>query len=124
MRLLGVIREAVRAAATAPDTAPPGPDFFHYSDPERFLASLAEVGLAEVAVTPVPLTFRLPDGESLWEMITDGTVRTAALLHAQPADALTAIHRLVGEYLETYRDPSGAGYLIPADALLASGVRL
>lgn len=123
MRLVGIMRESVRAAATAPDSAPPGPDFFQYADPDRFRAALMAVGLTEVTVEPVPLVCRLPDLESFWAMVADGTVRTAALLHAQPPDTLAAIRERVSEALTPYRDPSGAGYLIPADALLAHGVR-
>jgi ubiquinone/menaquinone biosynthesis C-methylase UbiE len=123
MRLIGIFRQAVREAATAPDAAPPGPDFFNYSDPERFRAALDAAGFREIAIEPIPLLFPAPDEAALWSMVADGTVRTAALLHAQPPDALAAIRRLVSERLAPYRAPSGDGYRLPADAVLASGTK-
>jgi SAM-dependent methyltransferase len=137
MRLLGLVREAVRAAASAPSpslslprqyapggpAAPAGPDFFHFSDPERFRAALAAAGLTEIGVEPVPLVCPVPDAETLLSMISEGTVRTAALLQAQPPDALATIRRLLSEQLSLHHHPGGPGYLLPADALLACGVR-
>jgi SAM-dependent methyltransferase len=123
MRLLGVVREAVAAAATAPDAAPPGPDFFQHADPDRFRAALAEAGLAEIGVERVPLTYELPDADTLFGMMAEGSVRTAALLRSQPAEARSAIRQRIALGLEPYRNTGGSGFRVPADAMLAYGTR-
>jgi SAM-dependent methyltransferase len=123
MRLLGIAREAVAAAATAPDRAPPGPDFFRYSDPDRFAGALTAAGLVRVAVELLPLSLPIPDAGAFMEMVAEGTVRTAALLRGQPPASLAAIREEIARALEFHRDTSGAGYTIPADALMAVGSR-
>jgi SAM-dependent methyltransferase len=123
MRLLGVVREAVAAAATAPDLAPPGPDFFQHADPERFRVALVDADLTEIGVERVPLIYSLPDVQTLWELVAEGSVRTAALLRSQPAEVLSAIRQRITRDLEPYRDPSGNGYRLPADAMLAYGTK-
>jgi SAM-dependent methyltransferase len=122
-RVIGIPREAVSAAATAPSAAPPGPDFFQFADPDRFRAALAGAGLVGVAVERVALTCWVPDVNTLWEMVADATVRTAALLLAQPPDVQRAIRDFMAQGLAPYRRPSGEGYDVPADAMLASGLR-
>jgi SAM-dependent methyltransferase len=122
-RVIGIPREAVAAAATAPSAAPPGPDFFQNADPDRFRSALASVGLVEVGVERVALTCWVPDVETLWEMVADATVRTAALLLAQPPDVQQAIRTLMAQALAPYHRLSGEGYDVPADAILASGTR-
>lgn len=121
--MIGIPREAVSAAATAPSAAPPGPDFFQFADPDRFRAALAGAGLVGVAVERVALTCWVPDVNTLWEMVADATVRTAALLLAQPPDVQRAIRDFMAQGLAPYRRPSGEGYDVPADAMLASGLR-
>jgi SAM-dependent methyltransferase len=123
MRVLGVVRDAVAATATEPDASPPGPDFFYFSDPVRFRAALEAAGLADIVVEPVALTLALPDVETLWQMVSEGTVRTAALVRAQPPEAQRAMRELAARGLEPYRDAAGTGYLVPADAVVAHGRR-
>jgi len=50
-----------------------------------------------------------------------GTVRTAALIDAQPKSALPAIEAAIAAGVELYR--RGDGFALPTVAILARGVR-
>jgi SAM-dependent methyltransferase len=123
MRVVGIVREAVTAAAAAPGAIPPGPDFFQYADPDGFQAALEAAGLVAAGVEPIPLTYRIADVEALWNMIADATVRTAALLLAQPPETQQAIRRLMAQGLAPHRRGEGGGYDVPAEAMLAFGTK-
>jgi SAM-dependent methyltransferase len=74
---------------------PPGPPFFRYSDADTAKQALRDAGLVDARVAIVPQTWRFARPEELFEAMLRGTVRTAALLHAQTPQALEAIREAV-----------------------------
>ncbi|MGH9143726.1 MAG: class I SAM-dependent methyltransferase, partial [Vicinamibacterales bacterium] len=57
----------------------------------------------------------------LFDALSSGGVRTAAVLRAQTPDTLAAIREAVTRQVEGYR--SDSGYAVPMPAVLASGTR-
>ena len=54
------------------------------------------------AFDEVPLVWRLSSPDDVFEALSHGGVRTAAILRAQTPEALTAIQRAVRSEVETY----------------------
>ena len=80
---------------------------------------MERTGFADVAVRKLPLVWRLPSPEALFEAALHGGVRTSAALQAQTPQALAAIRRAVVSDLQRYAD--GDGIAIPMPVVLASG---
>jgi hypothetical protein len=69
----------------------------------------------------VPQVWRLASGDALFEVMRDGTVRTAGLLRAQTPDAQHAIRAELRETVLPYR--RGAGIELPMPAVLSSAIK-
>jgi len=63
----------------------------------------------------------LPRPEICWRGFAEGTVRTAALIEAQPAAALPQIAAAIAHGIAAYRRTDG--FAVPVAAILGSGVR-
>jgi ubiquinone/menaquinone biosynthesis C-methylase UbiE len=103
MRLLGVLLDAfAEAGAAPPDDLPVGPPFFHYADDEQFAALLRTGGLTDVFVETVRFDHPVASADELWDGMHTGTVRTSAMILAQPENvrrhARAALDRLMREY--------------------------
>lgn len=102
-RLIGVITDAVaETAAPAPDDIPTGPPFFRYA-PDDMLVELLETGRFEqVTLTHLSFGHHLTSAEELWDGLTGGTVRMAALVAGQDAAMRARIRasfdRLAAQY--------------------------
>lgn len=103
-----------RGAARAP---PPGGGL---RTPEELLRVLDMSGLAEATAQRVAGEWRLAAADDLIEGFCRGTVRTAALIEAQPRPMLPAIKAAMGDALEPYR--RDGGFAVPIAAILAVGV--
>jgi SAM-dependent methyltransferase len=114
----GLVLDAVRAHGNPDVPLPPGPPFFRFSDPHECEAATSAAGLRECRVTEVPQRWRLDSGETLFEVMRGGTVRTGGLLQAQMPEALAAIRRAVIEGAERYR--AGSGIELPMPSVLFS----
>ncbi len=119
-RLLGVLVEAVAEAGGQPTTdVPPGPPIFRFADEGEFARLVDGVGLRDVDVRTVAFTHRSSSSEELWNGLIGGTVRTRALVLAQPegtqAHIRAAFDRLVRPYA------TDGGLEIPVSVKLASG---
>jgi SAM-dependent methyltransferase len=128
MRLNGIVREAVAAAACTPADIPVGPELLpepgaeSRSTADRLVAVLTRVGLVEVGAKFIPLTRRVESAETVWDMVANGTVRTAALLRVQPPEKAAVIQKEIAARLRPYREPDG-GYQIPIEAVAAYGTK-
>lgn len=89
---------------------------------EDALALLAAAGFAGIAARTIERRWPLAAAEDLLAGFREGTVRTAAVIAAQPAAALAAIAAAISRNVEPCRDPGG-GYAVPIVAILASGVK-
>ena len=91
----GVVLRAMETHGTTKVGLPDGPPFFRFSDADESRGALSRAGFTAVAVRTLPLVWRLPSGEALFEAALHGGVRTSAALQAQTPEALAAIRRAV-----------------------------
>jgi SAM-dependent methyltransferase len=117
----GILLDAVAAHGQTDVGLPPGPPFFRFSDPGELEAALVDAGFSQVIVSELPLVWRLPSAERFFDAMTEGTVRTRALLRAQTPEALATIRRAVVEGVTRYRTADGVQ--IPMPAVLATAVK-
>lgn len=117
----GIILRAIQTHGDLNAPLPAGPPFFRFSDPDECARTLRGVGFAAPALTTVPQVWRLGSPDALLDAIQGSTVRTAALLRAQSAEALGAIRAAVHEAMKGYA--KGAAFELPMPAILASAAR-
>jgi hypothetical protein len=90
-----IVLDAIATHGTAAAAPPPGPPFFRFSDPAECARVLDGAGFASATVIEVPMIWRLPSPDALFTAMTEGAVRTAAVLSAQPDAARAAIRDAV-----------------------------
>ena len=117
----GIVLKAIETHGRLDVPLPAGPPFFRFADAAESARSMAEAGFADTRIEKVPLVWRLPDGEALFEAFLHGAVRTAALLRGQSTDALDTIRRAISNGAEQHR--RGGAIELPMAAVLSSGVR-
>ena len=115
----GIVLKAIEAHGSLDVPLPPGPPFFRFADAAESARSMADAGFVDTRVEKVPLVWRFPNGEALFEAFLHGAVRTAALLRGQTTDALDKIRRAIRDGAEKYR--RGGGIELPMAAVLSSG---
>jgi SAM-dependent methyltransferase len=93
----GIVLSAIQKYGDLNVPIPPGPPFFRFSDPEESKRLLTEAGFTEIAVRHVPQVWRLESPDTLFDVMYSGSVRNAALLHAQKPDVLEAIRHEMHE---------------------------
>ncbi len=89
--------------------------------PEDLLRVLDAAGFTETRARRVRGEWRFAAAGDLLAGFRRGTVRTAALIAAQPRSALPAIEAAIARNITPYR--SGDGFAILIVAILDSGVR-
>ena len=102
----------------AANTPPPGGSL---RLPEDLLRLLNAAAFAETKARRVHREWRVAGARDLLEGFHRGTVRTAALIDAQPAEALPEIEAAIASGIAAYRRPEG--FAVPITAILGSGVR-
>ena len=117
----GLVLAAVRESGNPDVPLPEGPPFFRFSDHAEFRRTLERAGFSDVEVQTLALTWRLSSPDAVFDAISRGGVRTAAVLRAQTPAALDAIRAAVRRGVERY-EKDGA-FLVPMPAVLASGTR-
>jgi SAM-dependent methyltransferase len=119
----GIVLRAVADHGKPDVPLPDGPPFFRFSDPAECRRLLLGAGLGEPAITRAPQTWRLDRPDELFEIMTAGTVRTAALLRAQEPGALAAIRAATVAGAEAYRQNGGIELPMPAVVAAATSSR-
>jgi len=117
----GLVLAAVREFGNPDVPLPEGPPFFQFSDHAEFRRTLEHAGFSDVEVQTLPLTWRLSSPEAVFEAISRGGVRTAAVLRAQTPAALDAIRAAVRRGVERFE--ADDAFLVPMPAVLASGTK-
>jgi ubiquinone/menaquinone biosynthesis C-methylase UbiE len=117
----GLVLAAVREFGNPDVPLPEGPPFFRFSDQAEFRRTLEHAGFSDVQVHTLPLTWRLPVSDAVFDAISRGGVRTAAVLRAQTPAALESIRAAVRRGVERY-ERDGL-FVVPMPAVLASGTK-
>jgi SAM-dependent methyltransferase len=119
-RLLGVLVDAVAEVGVEPPAdVPSGPPFFRFADEGEFARLLGDAGLGDVDVRTVAFTHRFAGGDELWNGLIGGTVRTRALVLAQPEDVQAQIRAAFDRLVRPY--VTNGGLELPVSVKLASG---
>jgi ubiquinone/menaquinone biosynthesis C-methylase UbiE len=100
---------------------PEGPPFFRFSDAAETRRTLEDVGFTDIQVQELPLTWRLTSADAVFEALSRGGVRTAAVLRAQTPEALATIRATVRRGVEIYA--CEGGFAVPMPAVLASATK-
>jgi SAM-dependent methyltransferase len=117
----GIVLRAIERHGRLDVPLPPGPPFFRFSDPAESRRALLGVGFEAPEVSIVPQVWRLPSLDALFEVMREGTVRTAGLLRAQTPETQDAIRAEIRERVRPYQ--RGDGVELPMPAVLASAVK-
>jgi SAM-dependent methyltransferase len=119
-RILGIFADAIQeAGAVPPLSLPPGPPFFRFSADGEFSALLRSAGLAEVRVSRLTFTHRLPGVDAWWNGALDGAVRTTALVRGQTQEMQRRIRAAFDRLARAYAVESGLE--VPVSVKVASG---
>lgn len=119
-RLLGVLVDAVADVGVAPPTdIPAGPPFFRFADQGESERLLHNAGLGDVDVQMVEFTQRFANGDEMWDRLIGGTVRTRALVLAQPTEVQARIRTAFDRHVRPYH--TDTGLQVPVSVKLASG---
>ncbi len=100
---------------------PEGPPFFRFSDPDATRVTLEQAGFADVEAGELPLTWHLTSANAVFDALSRGGVRTAAVLRAQTPEAFAAIGDAVRRGVDAYA--VDGGFAVPMPAVLASATR-
>jgi len=117
----GAVLRAMEAHGTTNVGLPDGPPFFRFSDVGESTRALAAAGFSNIVVRTLPLVWRLPSGDALFEAALHGGVRTSAALRAQTPQALAAIREAVLAEMRGYAVDDGIA--VPMPVVLASGMK-
>ena len=86
---------------------PPSPPIFRFADAAECRRALEKAWFGHVEVRELPLKWRPPTIEAIFDGIYRGTVRTAMLLERQKAEARERIHRAIAEEAAAYAREEG-----------------
>jgi SAM-dependent methyltransferase len=103
-----------------PVSLPPGPDFYHYSEPGNCRTALLSAGFAAAEATLLDLGWRLTTVDDLFPAYLHGTVRTSALLRGQDESARSKIEQRVRDTALEFQDANGE-IMLPMPAVVAYG---
>jgi ubiquinone/menaquinone biosynthesis C-methylase UbiE len=119
--VLRAVEEFGKKLGTDDVQLPDGPPFFRFSDAAETRRTLEAVGFTDIHVQELALTWRLTSADAVFEAMSRGGVRTAAVLRAQTPDALAAIRDAVRRKVEAYA--GDGGFAVPMPAVLASATK-
>ena len=115
----GIALKAIEAHGRSDVGLPEGPPFFRFSSATECRRVLELEGFSDITVRTLPLMWELQSPDDAFEALLRGGVRTAAVLRAQPPDALERIRLAVLRGVEAYA--RGERFEVPMPALLAAG---
>jgi SAM-dependent methyltransferase len=113
----GMVLRAIRELGNPDVPLPEGPPFFRFSDADECRRTLGTAGFASVDVRVLPLIWRPPSADAVFDALSRGGVRTSAVLRAQTPEALAKIRTAVRAEVETYAREGG--FQLPMPAVLA-----
>lgn len=119
---VAMVYDAIRAHGSFDVGLPPGPNFFGYGDPAYAQELLGRAGFAHIATEEIPAVWRVSSPDGLYEAMSAGTVRAAAVLKKQSPEALAKIRQTLRERVSQFE--SDGIYVVPAPALLATAQRI
>jgi SAM-dependent methyltransferase len=117
----GMVLRAIEQFGRLDVELPEGPPFFRFSNADECRSTLEGAGFVAVSARTIPLTWTLTSAEDVYDAVSRGGVRTAAILRLQTMEALAAIRSAIRESAERYR--SDDHLVLPMAAVLAAGTK-
>ncbi|MBI3490612.1 MAG: methyltransferase domain-containing protein [Acidobacteria bacterium] len=117
----GLTLRAIQELGSIDVPLPEGPPFFRFSAEDEGRTALSQEGFTNIDVRTLPLVWRLTSSDAVFEAVSRGGVRMAALLRAQTPDAISAIRAAVRRGVEAYAHDGL--FLVPMPAVMASATR-
>ena len=114
----GAVYRAVQAHGTMNIGLPQGPNFFLFSDPAESTKRLVAAGFESVSVTTQPQIWSFSSLDEAFDALLHGSVRGAATLKGQDADALKKIWATLSDIFNRYKHCER--FEIPMPVVLAS----
>jgi SAM-dependent methyltransferase len=121
-----IVNRAVERHGRLDVPLPEGPPFFRFADRVECERTMIEAGFRGVRLRELPLLWRLPSPEALFDAFWEGGVRTRGLLMAQSEPALAAIRTGIRDGVLAHMAAEGkAGEPIelPMPAVMTWGVK-
>jgi hypothetical protein len=118
---VAMVYDAIRAHGSLDVGLPPGPSFFGYGDPVYAKELLGKAGFVRISTEEVPAVWRVSSPDGLYEAMSAGTVRAAAVLRRQSPEASSKIRQALCERVSRFE--SNGIYEVPAPALVATAQR-
>lgn len=107
-RLIGVFSDAIaEAGAEPPPEVANGPDPYRFSDDAELKRVLAAAGFADPGVETLSLEHSVSDVESLWRGVMGSSVRTRAVIEAQPEATRARIREALANRMRAHRREHG-----------------
>lgn len=100
---------------------PPGPPFFRFSDRDECRRVLEASGFRSVAVTQLPLVWKLATPDDVFDAFYNGSARTGGLLRAQSPAALANVRDAILKSAAAFT--RGDHLEIPMPALVVSATK-
>src|ERR1700730_12592803 len=91
----GLVLKAVQEHGNPDVPLPEGPPFFRFSASDEVRRTLEHAGFSDVEVRTLPLTWHLTSHDCVFDGVSRGGVRTAAVLRGQTPEPLAAIREVV-----------------------------
>jgi ubiquinone/menaquinone biosynthesis C-methylase UbiE len=117
----GMTLRAIEALGNMAVPLPEGPPFFRFADAAATRKTLEAAAFSEIVLREIPVAWRLSSADGVFDAISRGGVRTAAILRAQTPEALEAIRAAVRREVQGYA--TERGFVVPMPAVLAAGTR-
>ena len=114
----GAVYRAVQAHGTMNIGLPHGPNFFLFSDPAESTKRLVAAGFESVSVTTQPQIWSFSSSDEAFEALLHGSVRGAATLKGQDAEALKKIWATISDIFSGYKQ--GDRFEVPMPVVLVS----
>ena len=114
----GAVYRAVQAHGTMKIGLPQGPNFFLFSDPAESTKRLVAAGFESVSVTTQPQIWSFSSSDEAFEALLHGSVRGAATLKGQDAEALKKIWATISDIFSGYKQ--GDRFEVPMPVVLVS----
>ncbi|HET9443973.1 MAG TPA: hypothetical protein VFO65_11655, partial [Acidimicrobiales bacterium] len=97
-----------------------GPGFFRFADDAEFARLLEGAGLEDVSVRTESFAQVVAGAEELWSGVVEGTVRTRAVILAQPPEVQARIRAAFDRLVAQYDSGPGRGLRLPVSVKVAS----
>ncbi len=116
-----IVLGAIEKHGTMDVPLPPAQPYFRFSEKQESFNLLSRFGFSDLHFEIVPLVWRLPSAEQMFQAYYQGAVRATVILRNQSKEAIDAIYPQVIKECEVFQTDEGVE--IPMGAALTVGTK-